>query len=274
MRQLHRGILPCRIPLPHALGWRSRMKMILTYHSIDASGSPISIAPGIFRSHVSWLAESGHSVVPLHEIAALPDDVDAIALAFDDAFANFAEIAAPILFDAALPATIFVVTDRAGMTNAWHAGADDGVPVLPLLRWDEIAAVAEAGIEIGAHTRSHPDLTRLSSTDQLTDEIVGSGAEIERRTGRRPKSFAYPYGQNSSDVTNIVRNAYEYGCTTEMRDLTSRDDRALMPRVDAWYFRRPGLLESWGTRRFTGYMRARALGRRVRRTLAGLGGTK
>ncbi|MEO7103062.1 MAG: polysaccharide deacetylase family protein, partial [Gemmatimonadaceae bacterium] len=104
--------------------------MILTYHSIDASGSPISVAPDVFRSHIRWLATSGQRVVRLNELSVLPDDADAMALTFDDGFANFAGIAAPLLLEAGLSATVFIVTDRAGLTNEWSAAADEGLPVL------------------------------------------------------------------------------------------------------------------------------------------------
>ncbi|MEO7102904.1 MAG: polysaccharide deacetylase family protein, partial [Gemmatimonadaceae bacterium] len=184
----------------------------------------------------------------------------------------FAGIAAPLLLEAGLSATVFIVTDRAGLTNEWSAAADEGLPVLPLMAWDEIESLARAGIDIGAHTRSHLRLARVSDVKVLTDEIVGSGAEIESRIGVRPQSFAYPYGQLSDQAASIVRDNYERGCTTEMRALATGDDAARLPRLDAYYLRQPRILESWGTPRFARYIRARALGRRVRRAITVLAG--
>ena len=56
------------------------MRAILTYHSIDESGSPISVAPAAFRRHVEWLASGRVRVVSLEEIVRLNDAVDAVAL--------------------------------------------------------------------------------------------------------------------------------------------------------------------------------------------------
>jgi peptidoglycan/xylan/chitin deacetylase (PgdA/CDA1 family) len=85
------------------------MKAIFTYHSIDRSGSPVSIAPEVFRGHLDWLASRNTPVVPLTELMALPDDAEAIALTFDDALASVAAEAAPMLVDYGFPATVFVV---------------------------------------------------------------------------------------------------------------------------------------------------------------------
>lgn len=246
---------------------------ILTYHSLDTSGSPISVDPGVFASHVRWLASRAVPVVPLHTLMTLPPSADAIALTFDDAYANFGVVAAPLLVAAGLPATVFVVTERVGMTNAWPRGSDDGVPQLSLLDWDELGSLAAAGVSIGAHSRSHPRLACLERDAELQDEIAGSGAEIERRIGARPRAFAYPYGSVSAGVARVVRASYDLACTTTMRAVAPHDDAMLLPRLDAYYFRRPGLLESWGTPRFTRYVQARALGRRVRLTLSAVGKT-
>ena len=95
------------------------MRAILTYHSIDDSGSPISVAPEEFRAHVRWLSSGLVRVVPLAELVTLPPEEEAVAITFDDAFQNFASVAAPLLYEHGLPATLFVVSGRVGRDNAW-----------------------------------------------------------------------------------------------------------------------------------------------------------
>jgi peptidoglycan/xylan/chitin deacetylase (PgdA/CDA1 family) len=109
------------------------MRAILTYHSIDESGSAISISESVFRGHVSWLARGGVRVVSLDALMRLPADANAVALTFDDGFVNFGDIAAPLLADHGLPSTLFVVSDAVGKTNRWPGRADRGIPELPLL---------------------------------------------------------------------------------------------------------------------------------------------
>jgi len=71
------------------------MKAILTYHSVDETGSVISVDERTFRRHVQWLASGRVRAVPLDALASLPDDVDAVAITFDDGLESFGRIAAP-----------------------------------------------------------------------------------------------------------------------------------------------------------------------------------
>lgn len=243
------------------------MRAILTYHSIDPSGSPISVAPDRFREHVRWLASGRVRVVPLPELAArVPDgdDADAVALTFDDAFANLAAHALPLLHEAGLPATVFVVTGRVGATNGWAGTDGRRIPELPLLGWDALAALPARGFTLGAHGRTHRALAGLSAS-ALHDELAGSADDLTRRTGLRPAAFAYPYGRVDAAAAAAVRATYAIGCTTELRPVHAGDDPALLPRLDAYYLRAPGALEAWGTPAFARRLRLRALARRLPR---------
>jgi peptidoglycan/xylan/chitin deacetylase (PgdA/CDA1 family) len=250
------------------------MRGILTYHSIDPSGSAISVGEDVFREQVRWLASGAVRVSSLDELLRLPPDVDAVALTFDDGYENFGTVAAPLLADHGLPVTLFVVTDRAGGTNAW-AGADhangDRVPTLALLDWDAIGRLAEGGVALGSHTRTHPRLTGLRGA-ALAEEVAGSAERIAAMTGRRPVAFAYPYGSFDAAARDAVASAYALACTAELRPLRDDDDPHLLPRLDVYYFRSPGRLESWGTADFRRRLWLRAQARRVRRRLLALGG--
>lgn len=243
------------------------MRAILTYHSIDESGSPISVSEQTFRSHIRFLASGRVPVVPLARIADLPGDGDAVALTFDDGFTSFSSTALPLLREHRLTATVFVVSDRAGGHNDWGGRVAPGIPTLGLMTWTEIGAAADAGIEIGAHTRTHPDLTALAGS-ALEDEIRGAGDRIAREVGRRPASFAYPYGAVSDAAAQLAGDAFERSCTTEFRPLHGAEDRRRLPRLDAWYFRAPGQLEGWGAPAFRRRLWMRGQARRVRRLIA------
>jgi peptidoglycan/xylan/chitin deacetylase (PgdA/CDA1 family) len=90
---------------------------ILMYHRIavetfDPWG--LAVSPAHFAEQVDWLAGS-RTVLPLADFAARPRGgtrpQDAIALTFDDGYACAAEVAAPMLERAGLPATIFIPPD-------------------------------------------------------------------------------------------------------------------------------------------------------------------
>jgi len=243
------------------------MRAILTYHSIDSSGSPVSVSEETFRAHGRFLGSGRVGVVPLADLPTLPDEEDAVALTFDDGFLNFSRLAMPLLVDLGLPATVFVVSDAVGTTNAWGGREVPGIPTLPLMGWKELHSVRDAGFEIGAHTRHHPDLTTVSG-EQLEDETAGCVDRISAELGERPHSFAYPYGAVNEAVARHSRRLFERSVTTELRPLAPDDDTALLPRLDAWYFRQPGALEGWGTSSFRRRLWIRAQGRRVRALVA------
>jgi peptidoglycan/xylan/chitin deacetylase (PgdA/CDA1 family) len=62
------------------------------------------------------------------------------------------------------------------------------------LHWDEVREMAAAGIDFGAHTRTHPILSRLAGDRQLAGEIGGSKRQIEQQVGRVVEHFCYPNG--------------------------------------------------------------------------------
>lgn len=240
------------------------MRAILTYHSIDDSGSAISVSPASFRAHARWLASGRVRVLPLDELSSSGDEGDAVALTFDDGFANFAEVAAPALAEHALPSTVFVVSEHVGGHNDWGGGGSTvAIPQLPLMGWDTLGTLAAAGVDVGAHTRRHRALTTLRGA-ALEDEVAGCVERISRELGDRPGNFAYPYGAVDVTAASVVRDLFGFACTTELRALRVGDDRALLPRLDMYYFRDAGQLEAWGTRAFRGRVWLRAQGRRMR----------
>jgi len=242
------------------------VKAILTYHSIDDSGSPISVSPEAFQRHVAWFASGATRIVSVADLLALPEDADAIAITFDDGFKNFGEVAAPLLLQHGLPATLFIVTDAVGANNNWGGFPDPRVPTLELLDWEELGALACAGVELGSHTRSHSLLSRLSPA-AIADELIGSAERLRMETHVAPAGFAYPYGDTSDEAATRTESAYQWACTTAMRAVGPRDRVCLLPRIDMYYFREPGRLESWGSARFRQYLWLRSRARGMRRRL-------
>jgi peptidoglycan/xylan/chitin deacetylase (PgdA/CDA1 family) len=241
------------------------MRAILTYHSVDASGSPISIDPNAFRRHAEWLGAEHVKVLSVEELLSAGAGTDAVALTFDDAFENFATVAWPLLRERGLPATVFAVADRVGYDNDWD-GPQPGIPTLPLMDWPALARLREEGVTIGSHTRSHRRLTELGG-DAIEDELAGSAEKIESETGERPRGLAYPYGSADERAATCARGLYQWACTTDLRPLGQADSLYLLPRLDMYYFRERGRLEQWGSGAFRKRIWLRANARRLRRKL-------
>lgn len=232
------------------------MRAILTYHSIDDSGSPISVPGSVFAEHVRWLRSGRVRVTSVPDLLTLPPNADALALTFDDGFCNFAVDAAPLLQE--LPVTLFVVTDHVGRSNEWGGRPARGIPTLPLLDWPALARLADSGVTLGAHSRTHPDFATISPA-AIDDELAGCAERLQRQTGVAPELFAYPYGSLSPTAVAAVAARFRWACTTQLRSLGVHERMAELPRIDMYYFRQPGQLESWGTARFHAYLAARRL---------------
>jgi peptidoglycan/xylan/chitin deacetylase (PgdA/CDA1 family) len=227
------------------------MKAILTYHSIDASQSPISISASAFAEHARWFTSGRVRVLSLDDlIAHPPDGPDAVALTFDDGFANIGD-AVTSLAAAGVQATVFVVTGEVGATNDWGGRPQTGIPTMPLLGWADLERMAKAGVRLEAHTRTHPHLTRVPA-DMLDAELAGCREDLRARLGLESHHLAYPYGDVDAAVVTRAGAQYRFGYTTEFRVLRGIEAEASLrlPRIDMYYFRSPGAIQGWGSPAF------------------------
>ncbi len=245
------------------------MRAVLTYHSIDETGSPISVSSAQFAAHVRFLASDAVRVVGLEDlVTGAVHAGPTVAITFDDGFANFESHGLPLLRDHGLPSSQFVVTGHVGGSNAWQGREQPGIPKLPLLDWDALGRALEAGVTLGAHTHTHPNLTGLSGT-ALADELDQPIEVLRERLHTTPETFAYPYGDHDTVTDQEARARYRVVCTTELAPLRPDQDLQPIPRLDMYYFRDAGRLESIGTPRFRRYLGLRRVLRRVRSAVLG-----
>jgi peptidoglycan/xylan/chitin deacetylase (PgdA/CDA1 family) len=135
-----------------------------------------------------------------------------------------------------------------------------------MLSWREVDEMRRAGFSFGAHTLTHPDLTRLSS-GRTEDEVAGSKAVLEERLGTPVHAFAYPFGRYDAPTRAIVRRHFECACSDRLGLVGARSDVHALERVDAHYLRRDWLFAAIATRWFPLYVRTRATPRRLRRAV-------
>jgi peptidoglycan/xylan/chitin deacetylase (PgdA/CDA1 family) len=211
---------------------------ILVYHAVsdDATSQfrPYAISPARFAEHVAILQDLGCVTLTLGDAAhrlfdraRLPDR--AVVLTFDDAFGDFAEHAVPTLIAANFVATLFVPSAYVGSTSRWLIR--EGEDRRPVMSWSEIQSVADAGIEVGAHSHTHPELDRLPKA-QLHDELGRSKAVLEHNLGREMAAVAYPFGYHSRRVRRAARAAgYTFGCAGGNLSANPQSDRWAIPRL-------------------------------------------
>lgn len=189
------------------------------YHSIDGSGSALSVSPDRFEEQMRQLAARGCAVRGLGTIIeALRQREERVqklvGLTFDDGYRNNYELVFPVLQKCGFQATFFVVTGLVGKQVSWWSPL--GLTGCPLMSWREVEGMVKHGMEIGAHTRSHLDLTRLSLA-LAREEIRSSKLELEDRLQRPVAFFAYPYGKYDARVAALVEaEEFRGAVTTEL----------------------------------------------------------
>jgi peptidoglycan/xylan/chitin deacetylase (PgdA/CDA1 family) len=151
-----------------------------------------------------------------------------VLFTFDDAYEDLVEFAFPVLQRHGFTAAVFVVTGHLGGTNVWDAGP--GAKPRRLMTRDQIAEWSRRGIEFGAHTRSHADLTTLGPA-ALSAEVQGCRDDLTAVLLSRPCSFAYPYGRTTAAVELAVRGAFDLAFTVREGLNTASTPRHLMRRV-------------------------------------------
>jgi peptidoglycan/xylan/chitin deacetylase (PgdA/CDA1 family) len=245
------------------------VRAILTFHGVDESGSVLSVSAAALEALLAAVREGGFEIVALERLLEAAPQERRVALSFDDGFASVHAAALPVLRAAGAPATLFLTSGHVGRDNRWP-GQPAFAPTEPLLGWKEVEALAGAGFTIEAHTFSHPDLRRLSD-DAIADELARADEEIERRLGRAPRGFAYPYGFFDARVVAAARRRYRYAVTTVLDWVPARaPDLHLLPRLDAFYLREPRAQRGFGGPRMRARIAARRWLRAVRARVAGL----
>ncbi len=241
---------------------------ILTYHSIDNSGSVVSTNPDTFRRQMQHLRESSFNVISLEEIATCihqrrPIPSGSIAITFDDGYQNLYTEALPVLQQYGFRATVFLITDYCGKHNNW-AGNSPLLERRPLLSWSEIEEMRKYGFEFGAHTLTHPDLTRLP-LNQAEREVRQSKIVIEERLGVEIGMFAYPYGRHDEMTEKIVQQYFHGACSTILGKVERRRSNPfLLERIDSYYLSNHHLFTRLSTSTLDWYLQLRQLLRGIK----------
>lgn len=237
---------------------------ILTYHSIDDSGSIISVSPAKFRRQMELLKEVAYKTISLKEIVehirnrkVFPKK--SIAITFDDGFKNVYYEAFPILKEFGFTATIFLVTGDCGKKNRWDSHSRN-IPNIDLLCWDEIIEMSDKGMDFGAHTMSHSNLSGLS-IEKATEEIVNSKSMIQKHLKKDILFFAYPYGSQTVEIKGIIKGKFYGACSTGMGFVTLKSDVYSLPRIEMYYFSRNNFFTWIETPLFSYYIKMRSIPR-------------
>jgi peptidoglycan/xylan/chitin deacetylase (PgdA/CDA1 family) len=240
-----------------AQGHPDRAHPIFMYHNIAQAPRGLRrwrslyVSPGAFARQMWLLKRLGCTGLSMSD--AMPylrgEKQGRIAVVtLDDGYVDNLESAMPVLQRYGFTATCYVVSGSIGRFNNWDA-EKLGIQK-PLMSPAQLRAWREGGMEIGAHTRSHPHLTQCSDA-QLHDEIAGSKADLEDHLGSPVTQFCYPYGDMNERVAEVTRVAgYAAATTTQRGRAIIGTDLWHLPRVQV---ARHHVLPQFAMRAFTNY---------------------
>jgi peptidoglycan/xylan/chitin deacetylase (PgdA/CDA1 family) len=165
--------------------------LALGYHAVAAvplrrDPHRLFTSPRALGRHVRRLRSYGYRFVTVGELArqvAAGSGEGCVALSFDD---GFADQLLDVVADTGLPCTVFAV-------SGWLGGEHPDAHGARIAGASELRALHAAGVEIGGHTVTHPDLTTLSPDRRLA-ELAECRRTLEEIIDAPVLTAAYPYG--------------------------------------------------------------------------------
>jgi len=177
---------------------------VLLYHSItdspaDSEWGENTVPKELFDMQLKFLSENGYTVVSADEVAehvrsgaALPDR--AVAITFDDGYADNYRNAFPILKKHGFVATIFVTVGK--LRDISGSGE--------FLSSSELGEMVRSGlVKAGCHGSSHILLKGLGPAE-LNEEVSSARHRLSEMTGADVDLFAYPFGHSGSYDKNVI----------------------------------------------------------------------
>lgn len=228
---------------------------ILAYHHIvvdaaDLHCSDCSVTIRQFEVQMDYLYRHGYCCAPVSDLLC-PDakfPKNTFILTFDDGFEDLYTCAYPILRRYSFTATIFLVTDFIQGESNW-----DGERNSPMLTWDQVQELHQAGIAFGCHTGSHPSLVDLQE-DQARGELIRSKQVLEACLGSEVTTMAYPFGDSNPVVRGMVAQA---GFQAAFGVITGEPGRFNIWRIEPKASASPLIFALQLTRWFAAYLKLR-----------------
>lgn len=237
--------------LPHRL-WVGRVArvtrqcpvVVLFYHRVaDDTPNDWTMPTDVFERQIEWLYRHV-DLISLQEaqyrICSGANPRTAVSITFDDGYADNCRTALPLLLRHGIPCTYFVAVDHIVHNRPFPHDIAAGKP-LPPNSMEQLRFLADSGIEIGLHTRTHADVGRIQDPNLLYDEVVACGEELCKLIGRPIRYFAFPFGLQA----NLSEAAFRLGREIGYAGMCSAFGAYNLPGGDPFHIRRVHADPEW-----------------------------
>ena len=205
---------------------------ILLYHHVSSSTpASTSISPEAFKSHMEYL-DAHHTVVSLQDVVSaiqhnttLPEN--AVAITFDDGYANILDNAHPILADLGFPYTVFINPDEIGVGPKQ-------------LTWEQVIAMHNDGVVFANHTLDHLHMLNGEQSmgerawlEKVWQNVESAEKKIEDKLDISLKYLAYPFGEYNTALANKLKAEGYIGFGQHSGAVGPSSDMQALPRFPA-----------------------------------------
>jgi peptidoglycan/xylan/chitin deacetylase (PgdA/CDA1 family) len=179
--------------------------LVLAYHSIHepepgVDAPDVIVSPRTLERDLRGLQADGYRFLAAGELPGGPPPPGTAVLTFDDGWRDSLTVTAPLLTRLGIRATFFLCPGLFG-NHEPRMGSAGWV-----LTESEARELHAAGMELGAHSMTHPDLRALDDR-ALDSELADSKAAVEEIAGSECRTLAYPFGVHDERVRRAARRA-------------------------------------------------------------------
>jgi peptidoglycan/xylan/chitin deacetylase (PgdA/CDA1 family) len=203
---------------------------IFIYHRFAEANYPsTNISAEVFAAQLDLLTSENYAVLALSDVVkrlaageALPEKC--AVLTVDDAFKSFLEVGLPLIERHGFPVTLFVSSGFSGRSG--------------YLDWEQLRSLKQRGVEIGSHGYSHLHMADRRKGETLeawrqrnTADLERATSDFKRELGYVPEVFAYPYGEYSPELIELIKQfGYEAAVAQQSGVVSRYADLYELPR--------------------------------------------
>ena len=188
----------------------------------DQVGINLSVSKTTFEKQLKYLKDSGYQTINFKQLANIyqnetkPPDKP-IILTFDDGYDDAHTNAFPTLAKNNFIGVFYIITSQIGKSQR--------------MTKNQIIELDKAGMIIGSHTSTHPNLSTLS-LDSEKSQINDSKSTLEQILGHPIYDFCYPSGKFSDTTISLLKSAsYKTAVTTQNAISSAQSDLFKLPRI-------------------------------------------